>query len=355
MDPLTHGLSGALLARATWSARDAARGLGAAERTAVGFAAALFPDIDYVVFWVDPLRYINVHQGWTHSLVLMPVWALLLAPLLAHAVARWTGRLRKWRAYYGICVLGIGAHIGGDVITAYGTELWAPLSGMRLAWPIAFVIDPYFCAILIAGLWGAFRFRSARPARWGLLGLGAYLCVQALCWYQALGLARHHAERRNQEAAEVQAFAQPFSPFNWKLIAEHEEGIDETHVRLLRYDPLARLNPGRIAFPETAAAYLPLGEERWSHYARLDTDADVDEAWSQDAFSDFRRFAVFPVLYRVDRYAGSRCVWFTDLRYTLPVLLPSFRFGMCRESEGVPWRLYRLRIFTEGDRQALER
>ncbi|MGH8489086.1 MAG: hypothetical protein ACREXS_09550, partial [Gammaproteobacteria bacterium] len=79
------------------------------------------------------------------------------------------------------------------------------------------------------------------------------------------------------------------------------------------------------------------------------------EVWSQDGFAGFREFARFPALYRVDRGGAARCVWFTDLRYTLPEMLPPFRFGMCRRADADPWRLYRLRLFTEDERQAIPR
>lgn len=75
MDTLTHALSGALLARATLGGSPHTP---AGERVRVAFLAAAFPDIDYLVSWIDPLIYLNVHQGLTHSLVLMPVWAAFL-------------------------------------------------------------------------------------------------------------------------------------------------------------------------------------------------------------------------------------------------------------------------------------
>jgi inner membrane protein len=357
VDTLTHGLSGALLARATWSDRDADRGVGAAERAAVGFAAASFPDIDYLLFWVDPLVYLNLHQGWTHSFVLMPGWAGLLSPLLARIGAYWTGQPRAWRDYYTVCLLGIGVHIGGDVLTAYGTQIWAPLSGSRFAWPISFVIDPYFSAILVTGLCWALRSRQVLPPRLALLALGTYILMQALCWYQAFAVAQGYAKRRGVTQAEIQVLAQPFSPFNWKLLVVDQEGIDEAHVRLLRTDPLALFNPGRCVFPETATAYAPIDRARWSRHPRFGADPvttiSAREAWSAEGFDGFRRFAVFPFLYRVDHDSRGRCVWFTDLRYTLPAMLPAFRFGMCRETPESPWRLYRIRLFTEDERQPL--
>ncbi len=80
MDTLTHGLAGALLARALPGTGDAARDRAFARREAwLGFCAAMFPDADALVSPFSPEFYITQHRGLTHSFVLLPVWALVLA------------------------------------------------------------------------------------------------------------------------------------------------------------------------------------------------------------------------------------------------------------------------------------
>jgi inner membrane protein len=44
-------------------------------------------------------------------------------------------------------------------------------------------------------------------------------------------------------------------------------------------------------------------------------------------------------------------VWFTDLRYDLPALPDTFRYGFCRDAAGEAWTLYRLRYFSDDARQ----
>ena len=77
MDTLTHALSGALLARATAPRGQSANTLPLGRRMAVGFVAAAFPDIDVVVSYLSPLAYLHYHRGPTHSLILLPLWAVL--------------------------------------------------------------------------------------------------------------------------------------------------------------------------------------------------------------------------------------------------------------------------------------
>ncbi|MGQ0594216.1 MAG: metal-dependent hydrolase [Gammaproteobacteria bacterium] len=345
MDTLTHALSGALLAGATLGR---APQTPAGERVRVAFLAAAFPDIDYVVSWIDPLVYLNVHQGPTHSLVLLPAWAAFLTSL----AARWYGR--RWRDFYGPAFLGVLAHIAGDVITAYGTEVFAPLSFERYAYPIAFVLDPYFTAVAAAGLWLSVHRDSRLAAQIGLGTLLAYLGLLAALRAEALDMARDVARERGLALRDVAALPQPFTPLNWKLLISEGSTVHEAHLRLTRRFPPAL---GALWFPETAAAFRPRDDVALVAHPRFGTDPHwtplAREVWRQPDFTGFRRFAGYPVLHRIDTGGAETCLWFTDLRYTLPHLLPAFRFGMCRGSPETAWRLYRLRWFSANERQRL--
>ena len=161
----------------------------------------------------------NVHQGLvTHSLVLMPAWAAFLASL----AARWYGR--GWRHFYGPALLGVLAHIAGDVITAYGTEVFSPLSFERYAYPIAFVLDPYFTALTAGGLWLSVHRDSRLAARIGLATLLAYLGLLAALRAEALNIGLDVANERGLGGRDLAALPQPFTPLNWKLLIS--EGID---------------------------------------------------------------------------------------------------------------------------------
>src|SRR5690606_10550406 len=94
MDTLTHALSGALVGR-VFAGRRASAGAAAAapaagrvqppvwQMVAAGTIAAIFPDLDFVLGWVSELTYLRGHRGVTHSLLLLPLWGLLIAWLLA--------------------------------------------------------------------------------------------------------------------------------------------------------------------------------------------------------------------------------------------------------------------------------
>ena len=170
MDTLTHALSGALLARVTEPNNPRPDQLPRRTRMWVGFWAAAFPDSDFITRFVDPLTYLTVHRGVTHSVIMLPLWALGLSLLFMLLVR---GKY-SWRAFAGVVALGIGIHIVGDVITAFGTMIFAPFSNWRAQIPTTFIIDPYFTAIIVAGLIASAIWNLMRtPAIIGLTVLAA--------------------------------------------------------------------------------------------------------------------------------------------------------------------------------------
>src|SRR5687768_13168083 len=153
MDTLTHALSGALLARATAPSDRPSR-----RRIAAGFLACAAPDLDFVLSYAGPVVYLEQHRGVTHSVLLLPLWALLLSWLLAKILRE----PRGWRALYGVTALSLAAHIAGDLITSFGTVIFAPVSDWRAAIGTTFIIDLWFSGIILAGLLLSVVFRKSR-------------------------------------------------------------------------------------------------------------------------------------------------------------------------------------------------
>ena len=83
MDPVTHVLTGAVLARTGFNRR-------AAYATLAMAAAAEFPDIDYVWSFFGPIVGLQHHRGITHTFLAVPFEALLIT-----GIAYGVHRLRK--------------------------------------------------------------------------------------------------------------------------------------------------------------------------------------------------------------------------------------------------------------------
>ena len=347
MDTLTHALSGALLARATAPAIPRPGELTPRARMTVGFMSAVFPDCDIVLRLFGELTYIDLHRGVTHSIILLPAWALLLAWLFS----RFSRQRYSWRAIYGTAALGIAIHIGGDLFTAYGTMMLAPFSHYRFAFPFSFIIDLYFTSIIVIGLAGVMFIRQRRyPAVIALMVLGGYVGFQGILHSRAIKAGETHAMTHGLETgAGVHAIPQPLSPFNWKIIVSHGEGYDVASVNLRDTERRRPTEPTHVTegilgtWGRIAAGYQPVSTANWMHYSRFGETASQNalarEAWGQEVFTRFRQFAKFPVLDKIERDGTAVCVSFFDLRFTVPTLPTSLVFGLCRDSIGASWRL----------------
>jgi len=341
LDTLTHALSGALLARAT-APQQSPDGLSHGRRVLVGAMAAAFPDIDFVAGYVSSVFYLQHHRGITHSLMLLPLWALLMSWL---SVLIWR-RDRSWRAYFGVAAMGVGIHILGDLITSYGTMIFAPFSDARFAWDTTFIIDLWFTGIIVAGLLFSWLWHGSRvPAVAGLVVLATYVGWEAVLQHAAVQFGRDFAYGMKLQPARISAQPRPASPLHWVVFVEKDDRIHYALVRLTQGEAPAPLPADAGFLARISAPYLPLNHAIWvsaPRYGENPQDSGLARTvWEHPDFAFFRWFARYPVLYRVDHEA-SVCVWFQDLRFFTPGR-PNFpfRYGMCREDAG-RWRTYRL-------------
>jgi membrane-bound metal-dependent hydrolase YbcI (DUF457 family) len=154
MDTITHGIAGALIAKAVFNGDDLFASHPINRHRIVTWSAmlgAIFPDSDVLreLLSHDDLLIISWHRSITHSLICLPVFAVLLAGL-----TRWVARWRKWDApsfvaLTGIYAAGILSHILLDLVTSFGTMVWSPIKWSRPAWDLIFIVDFTFTGILL--------------------------------------------------------------------------------------------------------------------------------------------------------------------------------------------------------------
>jgi membrane-bound metal-dependent hydrolase YbcI (DUF457 family) len=192
MDTITHGIVGALIGKGFFAAESSAvrswRELPTTTaRSAICAATlgAIFPDIDTLAGPIagNSLAIMTWHRGITHSLVLLPVWAIVLA-----VSSRWlTGRLR-WPAptlpvLFLIYTVGLGSHIFLDLITSFGTMIWSPINYARAAWDWLFIVDLTLTSLALAPQLAAWAFERPNGASrravllWGAFSAAAFVLI----------------------------------------------------------------------------------------------------------------------------------------------------------------------------------
>lgn len=166
----------------------------------VGALAGVVSDLDTLLGAShDPLRVLEVHRHFTHSLVFIPFGATLLTFLL------WLASLRKWswHSIWWFALVGYATHGVLDACTSFGTHLLWPFSAERTAWNLISVVDPLFTLPLLALCASAIskgrRFSAQLGVGWALLYL--FLCSHqhhiAITEQQALANSRGHLVERS--------------------------------------------------------------------------------------------------------------------------------------------------------------
>jgi membrane-bound metal-dependent hydrolase YbcI (DUF457 family) len=170
MDTITHGIAGALIGKALFRGEDmfAARAMNRARVVTWSLMlGAIFPDVDTLrgLFSHNDLLVITWHRSITHSLVMLPVWALLLAAL-THWFARWwEWEAPSFAALAAIYAVGILSHIFLDLVTTFGTMIWSPLEWSRPAWDLIFIVDFSLAGILLVPQFVAWAHADPAKAR----------------------------------------------------------------------------------------------------------------------------------------------------------------------------------------------
>jgi len=377
MDTLTHALSGALLARVIAARRRApavtnapANAPAVGRLTApwddgpgspapwqcvlVGLVAGAFPDVDAVTQWFGAIAYLTYHRGLTHSALMWPLWAGLVAWLMSKCFAVTRAQPGGWKSLYLVAAGGILIHIAGDWITQFGTMLLEPVSGRRFGLGAMFIIDLVFTGLLAGGLVLAGLLPRQRwPA---LLGLGAAAGWVGVAWVgeqEAIAAGERQARALGIAAPVIDVMPRPASPFNWTVSVFDGERYHLAHINTRRTEPL-RAVAGDHFIRRFSAPYQPERLATWQVVPRFgpaDTPPWVAQAWQHEAFGFYRWFAQTPALFKVEEGVDTqgqreRCAWFRDLRFEFPGREEApFRFGVCLlgpDASAAPARVYKL-------------
>ena len=218
MDPVSQGVVGAAFAQT------AARRAKIATVAWYGAIGGMAPDID-VLFQssTDPLLFLEYHRQFTHSLVFIPVGALIVFMLLWALAKRlpWLGGLSRGEAYLA-CLMGYATHGLLDACTSYGTQLLWPFADTRIAWDTMSIVDPLFTLpillLVVAASWTRRRWLVWLACVW-------IMSFFTLGWWQherALWAAERVAQIRGHSPLRLTVKPSFANLLLWKTIYEFD-------------------------------------------------------------------------------------------------------------------------------------
>ena len=325
MDPLTHCLTGACLARTGFNRRSA-------YATLTMVLAAEAPDLDTVWSLRGPIAGFTHHRGWTHTFLGLPVDAAVVlgAVWIWH---RWKTRRERdpnyippgtpeqrrerkrrllpirWGQLYLFALLALLSHLLLDWTNNYGLRPFFPFNPRWYAGSFVFIIEPVMLLLLAIGLLAPVLFGlinseisgrrdTFRGRGWASFALTGILVLWAVRGYERLhaeDLARA-ADYGNVEIQRSTVSPYPINPFRW-------HGVVETpnFFQLSTIDSLS----GRVATseqddlmykpPETpvtlAAKRSPLGRAYldWSPFPLVtQASTPTSEGFTPVTFRDLR-------------------------------------------------------------------
>lgn len=300
MDPITHTLAGATIARA-----------GLDRRTPLATAALLLganaPDIDIVTaFLHDENASLACRRGWTHG----PLAWIALPFAVAGVLVVWDRWVRRRcdptaapvrsDALLYLAALGVFSHPALDWLNTYGIRLLMPFSETWFRGDSVFIVDPWLWLVMGTGLIIARRAqpnqsRVARFARTaGMLAI-AYVAAMIGLSVQGKRLVRSAAETAGiAPITDVLYSPRPATPLAADVVVRTP---DAYHPGALRW-----LSDPRVTF---SGIVIPRGD--WSASAVL-------RARETPAARNYLVWSQFPYV-RVEAQGADTTVFFGDARY----------------------------------------
>lgn len=300
MDNVTHSLTGWALSRA---------GLDRTCPRAVWLLvlSANAPDLDVVSAPFGALRYLEVHRGYTHSLLGLPFMAALTVVVVAAIFRQKLPWMRAWL----LAAVGVASHLLLDWTNSYGMRFFIPFSSSWSHLDLNSLCDAWILlALAVAAVWPLFSRMVNKEIGDRRVSKGRAIAVSALTFFLLFDMGKAIVHKRVvaqlqsrlfEGVPPLQAAALPnaYNPLRWTTVVETPDAF-----RTVQTDALDQPN-----FDEARTFYKP------------QESGMLQSARAREPFRYFLYFARFPVwsLQPVigDHTKGTR-IDLTDLRFGRP-------------------------------------
>lgn len=275
----------------------------------LGGIAGTIPDLDVISgYFIDTVSALEIHRGFTHSIVFSVVFGLLFAWMLS----RWDKRanLKEWFWFWFLCFV---THPLLDAHTTWGTQLFWPLD-LRLAYKNIFVIDPLYTLpflvfLILAMLQKRGSIKRRKFNNLGLIVSSAYMVLTLIL--KGITYYKFEDALKNQNIAYSGLQTKP-SPFNTILWTANVETKNSFLI-------------GDYSFFDTKAI-------QFSSHPK-----------NHDALGDLRNEE------KVKRLIKITQGWYTISEREDGIYLNDLRFGMMSVDQRVEKYAFSFRIDREGD------
>ncbi|MEK6691959.1 MAG: metal-dependent hydrolase [Nitrospirota bacterium] len=304
MDTITHGIAGAVIAKAGFSKRLGRIG------TVAGIISAVIPDADFIFRFFGEESFLRHHRGVGNSVFLM----FPIAFLLTFIFNRFSKKRAFW-TFFLLVLIEMAGHNFLDLQTSFGTMLLYPFSDRRFSLDLVFIIDLYYTGLLIAGLVIAYLWKKKGEAI-SIFTLLTIILYTGLCAYnhsKSISLSKDFASNRNIKVINVSSLPQPLSPFYWANYIDTGKEIYQGFVDLKNRNP-ETIKPDTYIGRFNAKFKSPENVE-YKFWLKFPNSIFVDKALNLDGVKFFLWFSRFPVLAEEKDDGDFHILRFFDLQF----------------------------------------
>jgi inner membrane protein len=199
----------------------------------VGAVLGTVPDLDVFIDYGDAVSNFTYHRSFSHSLFVLFPFSLVVWAVLKKCYEPVRSAPGPWLLAITLTLI---THPLLDAHTAYGTQLYWPLTSPPVMWSTIFIIDPlYTLPLLIAVLVILIKPEKSWAAR--TLAAGLILSSGYLAW---TWVAKHMVEQQTLESLKnnpntISIFSTP-TPFNsllWRIVVLQQDNYLEGYYSLL--------------------------------------------------------------------------------------------------------------------------
>ena len=232
-----------------------------------GAVLGTLPDLDVFIPLGGPVDDFVYHRGFSHSLFLLA----LLSPLLAWLITKLHPSTKMYfNRWLFLTFLVLETSVLLDFLTVYGTQILWPFNPTPLAWPIFFIIDPFFTLPFLFGSMAALVLTRKTSLGHRLNTVGLVLSMVYLVW--AFGArefveqrVKHKLARQDVPYSQLISTPAPFNTFLWRFVGIDQDRYFETYFSIFDGDAPLSIDhyPRNLELIRGLEEHPPVAKLRW--------------------------------------------------------------------------------------------
>jgi len=204
----------------------------------VGAIAGTLPDLDVFIPLGDAVKDFTYHRSASHSLFVLAI----LTPLMVWLINKIHPASREHKGRWMLMIyLVFVTHVLLDCFTAYGTQIFWPVSTMPVSWSTIIIIDPLYTLSLLIGVIAALVM-TRETSRGHLLNrFGLTVSTLYLAWtvFAKVIVEQQVIDELAAQKIDYQKIFTVPAPFNsllWRAVVIDDTGYYEAYYSVFDGD-----------------------------------------------------------------------------------------------------------------------